>query len=95
MPFEFGPPDVVKPSHELFGEILLELNRPHEAQLEFERALHLAPRRVRALLGLARAATASGDSNTAVRAYTEVREIWHRAEPSVPELKEVSRYSSP
>ncbi len=95
MPYEFGPPDVVQPSHELFGEILLELNRPHEAQREFERALHLAPRRVRALLGLARAATASGDPKTAVRAYTDVRDIWHRADPSLPELKEVSRYSSP
>src|SRR5881628_2646438 len=32
MPLEFGPPAVVKPSHELLGEILLQAGRPAAAQ---------------------------------------------------------------
>src|SRR4029077_7819772 len=39
MPIEFGPPADVKPAHELFGEILLQVGRPQEAQREFAREL--------------------------------------------------------
>lgn len=52
LPVEYGPPDVIKPSHELLGEALLALGRHAEARREFERALELAPGRARALLGL-------------------------------------------
>jgi hypothetical protein len=48
---EYGPPDIVKPTHELLGELLLELKRPAEAQAQFVRALELAPGRSPALLG--------------------------------------------
>ena len=58
MPAEFGPPDVVKPSHELLGETLLGLGRSREAADEFTRALRLAPGRALALRGLARATAA-------------------------------------
>ena len=33
LPFEFGPPFVDKPTHELLGEILLEAGRPQAARL--------------------------------------------------------------
>jgi len=52
LPMEFGPPVIVKPSHELLGETYLQLNRPAEARREFERALELAPGRLRSLRGL-------------------------------------------
>lgn len=39
MPFNFGPPPVVKPSHELLGEMLLQLKQPRDAGVEFQRAL--------------------------------------------------------
>src|SRR6059058_5957409 len=69
MPLEFGPPAVVKPSHELLCEVLLQADRPREAQVECARALRLAPKRARSLLGLGRAAAAAGDRKTAARAY--------------------------
>jgi tetratricopeptide (TPR) repeat protein len=47
LPFAFGPPTVVKPSHELLGEILLSLGRPAEAQEEFDKALQRPGRRHR------------------------------------------------
>ncbi|MEK6768601.1 MAG: tetratricopeptide repeat protein [Gemmatimonadota bacterium] len=81
MPFEFGPPVVVKPAHEMLGEILLEIGRPREAEAEFQRALALAPKRALSLRGLARAAAAAGDTATAARASSMLREVWHRADP--------------
>lgn len=92
MPFEFGPPAVVKPSHELFGEILLALDRPNEAQREFEQALHLAPRRALSLLGLGRAAVAAGDRKTAERAFSALREVWEKADADVPGWDEVKEF---
>lgn len=92
MPLEFGPPGVVKPTHELLGEMLLEAGRPREAQREFARALRLAPKRALSLLGLGRAATAAGDRTTAARAYGELRASWHRADPDLPGLAEAARF---
>ncbi len=83
MPIDFGPPVVVKPSHEFFGEVLLAVHRPVEAQAEFTRALRLTPRRVRALIGLANAARAAGDVGTASHAFDELRGIWHLADPAL------------
>ena len=36
MRFEFGPPIPVKPVHELFGEVLLQLDQPEEAKRELK-----------------------------------------------------------
>jgi tetratricopeptide (TPR) repeat protein len=83
MPFEFGPPVTVKPSHELLGEVLLQAGRPREAEVEFTRALRLAPRRTRSLIGLARAATTAGDRATAARTTADLKSIWHSADPDV------------
>ena len=78
----YGPPGLIKPSHELFGEILLEIGRPKEAQAEFRRALTAAPKRARSLLGLGRASVAAGDKASASEAYSALRAIWHRADPN-------------
>lgn len=88
---EFGPPDVVKPSHELLGEVLLELKRPSEAQKEFVRALELAPGRARSLLGLGRAALAAGDSAVARKALGDLKRNWHSADAALPEVVELNR----
>ena len=89
---EFGPPADVKPAHELLGEMLLEAARAREAQGEFARALELAPKRALSLLGLGRAAAAAGDRATAAHAYSELQQIWHRADPDIPGLTEAARF---
>jgi tetratricopeptide (TPR) repeat protein len=92
--FEFGPPAVVKPAHELAGELLLELGRPAEARRQFEQALARAPGRALALLGLARAAARSGDAGGAGQAreaYAELARNWRHADPGLPELAEVTQ----
>jgi tetratricopeptide (TPR) repeat protein len=91
LPLEYGPPDIVKPTHELLGEVLLGLGDGREAQREFERSLQLAPKRALSLLGLARAATMSGDREAASRAHAELRRIWHKADGDVAWVREVAR----
>ncbi len=81
LPLEFGPPDIVKPTHELMGEMLLAFKRPTEASREFQAALLLAPKRSRSLLGLSMAAALAGDERTAARAEAQLDLVWHRADP--------------
>src|SRR5262249_21524957 len=46
-----GPPLVIKPAHELFGEILLRAQRPQEAAEQFATSLRRHKNRARSLLG--------------------------------------------
>ncbi len=87
--FEFGPPIPVKPAHEQVGEMLMDLRRPREAVEAYELSLKRNPRRALSLLGLARAAAAARDTATAQRAYGELRDIWKKADKTLPELREV------
>ncbi len=89
LPFDFGPPRIVKPAHEFRGDLLLGVKRPVEAQRAFERALQRVPRRSASLLGLARAARAAGDKRASRRAYRELARIWSRADAELPALREV------
>jgi tetratricopeptide (TPR) repeat protein len=89
--FEFGPPVVVKPAHELAGEMLLAAKRSADARKEFETALSKTPGRALALLGLARSAAQSGDAGAARQAYAELSRIWSRADSDLPERREVEQ----
>lgn len=91
MPFEFGPPIVVKPSHELLGEILLELDRPGEALAEFEASLHRAPLRSLSLVGKARAAEMADDLTLALETWDALSLIWRKADPDLPEFEDFKR----
>ncbi|HYN79967.1 MAG TPA: hypothetical protein VES88_00580 [Gemmatimonadaceae bacterium] len=82
MPVDYGPPGLFKPTHELLGEMLLQIGRAKEAQTEFRRALTLAPKRARSLLGLGRASVAAGDKASASEAHSTLRAIWHKADPA-------------
>ncbi len=94
MPMEFGPPVIVEPTHELLGTMLLEMD-PAAATLEFEKALRLAPGRSRSLMGLARAAVATGDKPTALRAIAQLNVNWRGADDDVrQELAALSRVVS-
>ena len=55
MPFTAGPVFPVKPTRELFGEVLLSLGKRDEARHQFTLALERAPNRRLSLAGLTRA----------------------------------------
>ena len=56
--YTYGPPEVVKPSYELYAEWLLEQNRYEDAMTMFDRALKRGPKRLRALNGQLQASRA-------------------------------------
>jgi tetratricopeptide (TPR) repeat protein len=88
----YGPPTLIKPSHELFGEILLRAGQPKEAAEKFQIALLRQPNRARSLIGLARAAAQSGDKATARATYTKFLDQWKEADANLPELREARDY---
>ena len=59
LPFEFGPPRVLKPTFELLGEELLALGHVVEARDAFQRAVERNPARTLSVQGLQRASSAS------------------------------------
>ena len=80
MRFMFGPPQTVKPSQEILGEVLLSRNRPQEAMQAFEAALKRAPQRVLALQGLAQAAARSNNGKLAQETEALVGQIRRQAD---------------
>jgi len=88
MTFDFGPPPVVKPAHELAGELLLAAGKSADARREFDASLAHAPGRSASLLGLARSADASGDVAAARDARTRLARNWSHADPGVGETAE-------
>lgn len=94
MEFPSGPPDIIKPAYEFYGETLLALNKPAQAAEQFNIALKRMPRRALSLLGLARARTAQKDTEAAAKAYRELAQIWAGADPDLPAVQEV-RVKSP
>ncbi|MDE2977465.1 MAG: hypothetical protein OXU63_08085, partial [Acidobacteriota bacterium] len=78
-----GPPrgaaSPIKPIRELYGEVLLQIDRPEDAIAQFEDQLLYTPNRPRTLLGLARAQSAAGDRAAASASYQSLLEMWSGA----------------
>lgn len=92
LPPSSGLPRIIKPTHELLGEILLRAGKATEAVLQFSTSLLRHPNRARSLLGAARAAAQSGDQRSAVDFYAKFLEIWKPADPGLPELREAQEH---
>ena len=86
------PPYPIVPAHELYGTLLMEMNRPAEALKQFVETLKRTPGRPIAIYRLARAAEALGDSQTARVRYTEFLDLWKGADKDRPELAVAQRY---
>ncbi len=87
-----GPPEIIKPSHELFGDVLLRAGRPSEATAQFKTALLRQPNRPLSLLGLARAAAKNGDGKLAAQTYADYLRTQERADARAAELTEARDY---
>ena len=86
-----GAANPVKPVHELYGEVLLELDKPAEAVKAFEKSLLRMPNRPLSVLGLARAHAKNGDRVLARGHYQKLAEIW-KGRDTFPGLDEAHRY---
>ncbi len=71
-----GSANPIKPVHELYGEILLDIGRAEDAAEMFETSLRRMAGRPRSLLGLARANAALGNDMIAAENYAKVAALW-------------------
>lgn len=86
------PPYPVIPARELFGTLLMELNRPADAREQFQQALKRTPGRPKAIFGLAEAEQATGDQEAARRHYKEFLALWKNADPDRPQLAVATKF---
>jgi hypothetical protein len=80
-------PAPIVPARELLGELLLDLNQPAPALVEFEASAAREPNRLNGLLGAARAAELSGDMAKTKALYARVVALCDRADTERPELR--------
>jgi hypothetical protein len=62
-------PGPILPARELLGDLLLELNQPAEAVMQYEASIAKEPNRFRGVFGAARAAELAGDRDRARKHY--------------------------
>jgi len=81
-------PAPVVPARELLAEMLLDLNQPSKALVEFEASATREPNRFNGIFGAARAAELSGDRAKAKALYTRLVAMCDRADGERPELRQ-------
>jgi tetratricopeptide (TPR) repeat protein len=85
-----GKGEVEVPAREMLADMLLEMKRPQEALVEYEKSLHADPNRFNGLYGAARAAELSNHPEKAAEYKAQL--LKNRTGPDVdrPELAQVS-----
>ena len=73
-------PGAILPSRELFGDMLMELDRPEEALAQYKAALARSPNRFNSLLGAGLAAERLSDAAMARDYYAKLVEMCARSE---------------
>jgi tetratricopeptide (TPR) repeat protein len=82
-------PGALVPAREQLGDLLLKLDRPKEAQREFDAALKIYPGRFRGLYGAAQAAEKIGEKEKANHYYAKLIEQTAKADGSRNELAQL------
>jgi tetratricopeptide (TPR) repeat protein len=88
-----GAASPIKPPFELYGELLLSLDRPEDASEKFDMSLMRMPKRARSLLGAARAAAAHGDDAMAREHYATLLSFW-KGPADHPGAEEARRFTT-
>ncbi|MCH7673291.1 MAG: hypothetical protein IIB72_14100 [Proteobacteria bacterium] len=84
------PPRPLKPAMETYGEALLQTGDATAALAQFQQGLTRYRGRTNLLLGAARAANSLGREDLAQHYYSQLAEIWQRADSRHPFTAEVS-----
>jgi tetratricopeptide (TPR) repeat protein len=87
-------PGPLIPARELEGDLFMELGRPGEALVAYERTLEKEPKRARALFGAARAAELSDQEGRARAHYEALLELMAEADPDRPARLAAREYLS-
>ncbi|HEV2843027.1 MAG TPA: hypothetical protein VGW39_17035 [Chthoniobacterales bacterium] len=82
-------PGALVPAREQLGDLLLKLERPKDAQREFEAALKIYPGRFRGLYGAAQASEQIGENEKAQGYYAKVIKQTAKADGSRSELAQM------
>jgi len=78
--YSYGPPLILKPVHEAYGEWLLDQNQPDKALVIFEKALERYPRRLLSLQGKKEAATKLKNKDILAKVEKELERSLSREE---------------
>lgn len=84
--YSYGPPSVVKPSFELYGEWLVENNRFEEALTQFDYSLMRAPKRILSLKGKLIAAKALNNTVMQTEIQNLLQEALQKADKAIAAL---------
>ena len=87
-------PGALVPAREQLGDLLLALDRPKEAQQEFEAALKIYPGRFRGLYGAAQAAEQVGEKEKANQFYAKLIQQTAKADRSRGELAQLRSHAT-
>jgi tetratricopeptide (TPR) repeat protein len=79
-------PGNVAPARELLGEMLVAIDQPAQALIEFERSLKRDPNRFRGVYGAARAAELAGNHKAARDYYAKLQALSVDCDTERPEL---------
>ena len=86
------PPYPAIPAHELYGDMLMEINLPAAAEKQFALALQRTPGRPMAIYGLAQCAQAQGDRQRAAKQYAKFLRVWKNADQDLPAISVARRF---
>jgi hypothetical protein len=78
--YDPGPPVVLKPAHEIYGEILLAMNNSNKAIEQYDLAMKRAPGRSLCLLGKWKALRNLGQNQKAAQIKAMLMENWKNAD---------------
>ncbi len=85
-------PGAITPARELLGDMLLELNQPGPALLEFETSLRNSPSRFNGLHGAARSAELAGQNDKARTYYAQLVALCDRSDTTRTELQKAKAF---
>ena len=85
-------PGYILPARELLGDMLMELNQPAKALVEYEEALRSSPRRFNTTYSAARAAEMSGNATKAAAFYRQAVELAGESKALASRLQHAREY---
>jgi tetratricopeptide (TPR) repeat protein len=85
-------PGELLPAREMFGDMLMQMNKPKEALEQYELSLQRSPRRLNTIFGAASAAEKAGDATKAKTYYQQLLEVAPNADANLEIAQKAKSY---